>query len=576
MYLSPDKRFIFVSYNIVEGERYNFGEVDVTGDFEEAEGLTRDAALQIAGGRAVDEIQEETWREYTGKNDFLPQFDFDPAGPTIEPGETFRYSLIHAVGENIASLYRDQGYAFVNVVPLSEPDPETRTVSITYDISMGEKIRIGRINITGNDPTFDKIVRREIQIDEGDLYRGSLIQASRARLERLGFFDEVNISTPRGEEPDELDLNFQVSEQPTGSFSLGMGYSNLENFVFNANVSKNNFLGLGWAMSLAVNYSRLRQQFNVSFVDPYFLDSRWSFQVNAYSVDRRFGQFQISNGLNEFQRGGSVGVGRYLDKRDDVQLRLDYTVEDVGLTNIDPFRKRLLGGDLYRNGITSSLGLSLNLDKRNNRIFATQGVFASVSTTLAGGFRVSDDQVLNLLGGEFNFIENRLNVRYFQPLIKGSDRLVLRVNSTVGQIISTDGRVIPFIHRYRAGGINSLRGFNWFSLGPSIRAVSSDDPDRADDRVIVGGTETWVNNIEIEAPVVRQAGIAAVVFFDAGNTFGSPWGGTGERFELRTAVGAGVRWRSPIGPLRFEYGVPLKPYPDERKSVFDFSIGSFF
>jgi outer membrane protein insertion porin family len=356
-----------------------------------------------------------------------------------------------------------------------------------------------------------------------------------------------------------------------------MGYSNLESFVFNANVSKNNFLGLGWGMSLAVNYSRLRQQFNLSFVDPYFLDTRWSFQINAYSIDRRFGQFQVSNGLNEFQRGGSLGVGRYLDKRDDVQLRLEYTIEDVGLTNIDPFRKRLLGGDLYRNGITSSLGLSLNIDKRNNRIFATQGVFISLSSSLAGGFRISDDKVLNLLGGEFNFIENRFNIRYFQPLIKNTDALVLRVNSTIGQIISTDGRVIPFIHRYRAGGINSVRGFNWFSLGPSIRAVSSDDPDRADDRIIVGGTQTWVNNIEIEAPVIRQAGVSAVVFFDAGNTFGDPWNkGSLNPLGLRTAVGAGVRWRSPIGPLRFEYGIPLKPFPDERKSVFDFSIGSFF
>ncbi len=577
VYLSPDKRFIFISYNIVEGERYDFGEVSVSGEFLPEEGLTEQAALQIARGRPVHEVQEETWREYTGKKQFLPSLNFDPKAPAIEEGETFKYSLIHTVGENIASLYRDQGYAFVNVVPLSEPDPATKTVSITYDVSMGEKIRIGRINVMGNDPTFDKVVRREIQIDEGDLYRGSLINASRARLARLGFFDEVNISTPRGDGPDVLDLNFQVSEQPTGSFSLGMGYSNLENFVFNANVSKNNFLGLGFSMSLAVNYSRLRQQFNLSFVDPYFLDTRWTASITAYSIDRRFGQFQISNGLNEFQRGGSLSIGRYLDKRDDVQLRLQYTIEDVGLTNIDPFRKRLVGGDLYRNGLTSSLGLSLNVDKRNNRLFATQGVFVSLSSSLSGGFRISNNEVLNLLGGEFNFIENRANIRFFQPLIKGSDALVLRINSTVGQIISTDGRVIPFIHRYRAGGINSVRGFNWFSLGPSIRAVSSDDPNRADDRIIVGGTQTWVNNFEIEAPVIRQAGVSAVVFFDAGNTFGDPWNkGVLNPLGLRTAVGAGVRWRSPIGPLRFEYGIPLKPFPDERKSVFDFSIGSFF
>ncbi len=579
VYLSPDKRFIFVSYNIDEGERYTFGEPAVDGEFKPEEGLTRANLMRIIEGTPIHVIQEETWREYTGKRKFLPNFlNFDGSAVSIEPGTTFRYSTVQQVAENIAGLYRDQGYAFVNVVPLSIPDPVTRTVNVTFDISMGEKVRIGRINITGNNPTFDKVIRRELQVVEGDLYRGSLINASRARLQRLGFFDEVNISTPRGDGPNVLDLNLQVSEQPTGSFSLGAGYSNQESFTVNGNISKNNFMGLGWAMSAAINWSRLRQQFNLSFVDPYFLDSRWSFSINAYSVDRRFGQFQvISNGLNEFQRGGSISVGRYLDARDDVQLSLQYTIEDVGLTNVDAFRGRLLGGKLYQNGITSSLGLTLTVDKRNNRIAPTQGIFFSASTSLAGGFRIGPERVLSLFGGEFNFLESRANFRFYQPLLPNNNLFVLRFNSSVGAIQSTDGEVIPFIHRYRAGGINSLRGFYWFSLGPSIRAIGSDDPQRADDRIIVGGTQTWVNNLEVEIQVLPSAGIKGVVFFDFGNTFGDPWNGGGiDPRRLRTAVGAGVRWQSPIGPLRFEYGIPLRPYPDERKSLFDFSIGSFF
>lgn len=578
-YLSPDKRFIFISYNIDEGERYSFGELDVSGEFVSEEGLTAENALRIAQGTPVHVIQEETWRDYTGKRQLIPDlFDVEGNAIAVEPGETFRYSTIQAVAENIASLYRDQGYAFVNVVPLSIPDPTTREVNVTFDISKGEKVRIGRINITGNNPTFDKVVRRELQVVEGDLYRGSLIQASRARLQRLGFFDEVNISTPRGDGPDVLDLNLQVSEQPTGSFSLGAGYSNQESFAVNGNISKNNFLGLGWGMSAAINWSRLRQQGNLSFVDPYFLDTRWSMSINAYSVDRRFGQFQVTNfGLNEFQRGGSLSVGRYLDARDDVKLSLEYTIEDVGLTNVDAFRSRLMGGKLYQNGITSSLGLNLSIDKRNNRINPTRGVFFNASTSLAGGFRIGPEKVLTLFGGEFNFLESRGNLRIYQPLLKKDDTFVFRMNSSIGAIQSTDGNVIPFIHRYRAGGINSLRGFYWFSLGPSIRAVDSDDPQRADDRIIVGGTQTWVNNVEIEAQIIRSAGVKAVVFFDFGNTFGDPWGQNNLSFrDLRTAVGAGVRWQSPIGPLRFEYGIPLKPYPDERKSLFDFSIGSFF
>ncbi len=573
VYLSPDKRYIFISFQIDEGVQYQIGSIDVDGDFVAEEGLTRDAVLEIVDGRSVYDVQEEQWREATDRRD--PILDFPSRGPRIRPGETFKLSTLQMVMGAIQDFYSDQGYAQTNILPQTFTDPETRTVDITFVVDKGEKYRIGRINITGNDPTFDKVVRRELVIDEGDVYRGSRLKASRARLERLGYFDQINISTPPGDGPNVMDMNIQVSEQPTGSFSLGLGFSNLEQFVLTGNVSKNNFLGMGYIMSAAINWSSIRKQGNVSFFDPYFLDSRWTLRVNGYSISR---QYQ----LDEYQRGGSVEIGRYLDARDDLRLALEYTIEDVGLTSLDAFRERMVGGELYRNGITSSVGLSFNIDKRNNRINATKGVYASLSTSLAGGLRLNEEEVLSLLGGEFNFVESKANIRFFQPLIPNSDMLVFRVNSTVGAIHSTDGRVIPFIHRYRAGGINSVRGFNWFSLGPSMRGLpwtssGADDPIRGDDEIIVGGTEIWVNNIEIESPIVKAAGISVVAFFDAGNAFGDPWGGGHiDPRGLRTSVGAGIRWRSPMGPLRFEYGVPLRPREGEKKSVFDFSIGSFF
>ena len=157
------------------------------------------------------------------------------------------------------------------------------------------------------------------------------------------------------------------------------------------------------------------------------------------------------------------------------------------------------------------------------------------------------------------------------------ERFILRLNSTLGRIESTDGSVVPYVHRYRAGGINSIRGYNWYSLGPTIRSLGTEDPLRPDDRLIIGGTRTWINNLEVEIPIVAAAGISGVVFFDAGNAFGDPWGDGGiDVDELRMAYGAGVRWFSPIGPLRFELGFPVDPHPDERPRVFDFSIGSFF
>ncbi len=568
VYLSPDKRFIFISVNVEEGQKYFIGDVSVRGDFVEEEGLTHDAVQQIAAGRQVASVQDEQWRIATGRPPSLR--GFESKGPALVQGEAFKYTTLTNVVENVATFYKDQGYAFANVVPMPRTDPATQRVDIQLQIDKGEKVRIGRINITGNDPTFDKVIRREVLINEGDVYRGSLISASRTRLQRLGYFEDITVSTPRGEGEGVLDMNLNVIEQPTGSFSFGLGYSNLERLVLTGNVAKQNFLGLGYTLSASINWSRLRRQWNVSLFDPYFLDSRWTLQVNAYSIQRQFV-------LDEYQTGGSISIGRYLDRRDDIRVTLDYTFEDVGLFSMTPAQQTMLGGELYRNGFTSSLGVGITVDKRNNRIRPTKGIYASAAAELAGGFRIGDEKVLSLLGGDFNFWTVRLNFRMYQPLIKDTDLLVFRWNTTLAHIQSTDGRVIPFIHRFRAGGINSVRGYQWFSLGPTMRSMTSDDPVRADDLIVLGGTESWINNFELEAPIIRAAGLTAVVFFDAGNAFGDAWGaGTINPLGLRFAYGAGVRWQSPIGPLRFEYGIPIKPRDGEKRSVFDFSIGSFF
>ena len=592
-YLSLDKKTISVSFDIEEGAQYKIGKVKVRGDFVDEEGLTKTAMRQIIDGETAKDISERWQKVQKGLDEKNPEppegwesskfgaLDFRASHPPLVTGDTFKLSTLQLTMQEITNLYGDQGYAFVNVVPVTDTDPESGVVDITFDIQKGNKVRIGRIDITGNDPTFDKVVRREIPINEGDLYTGTGIEESRQRLQRLGFFETVDITTPRSkEDPNELRMNVEVAEQPTGSFSVGMGFSNLENFVFTANISKNNFLGLGYLMSFSANVSSARQQGNLQVFDPYFLDSRWTLRVNGYSLSQQFIE-------DEYQRGGSLAVGRYLDRRDDWRLEFDYTFEDTGLNSIDAYKARVLGGQLYRNGLTSTGGISLLVDKRNNRINATQGIYAVASANLSGGFRTNEDEVLSVFGGEFNFLETRFNIRAYQPLVE-SGRLIFRYNGTLGALHSTDGSIIPYIHRYRAGGINSIRGYGWFTLGPSLRAqgylpsnqsafVGSDDPAASDARLVVGGTQTWINNVEIEIPIIPAAGIRAVTFFDAGNAFGDPWGNGSINFaDLRMAYGAGVRWLSPMGPLRFEWGFPIAPYEDERKMVFDFSMGSLF
>lgn len=591
-WLSPDKRGIYISHTVEEGPRFKLGKLKVDGDFVAEEGLTRDAIQQILDGDTASTVRER-WdraRKRAGEAPVPDTWDdearsrpleFRERTPGLKTGDWFKLSTFNAVREHITDLYGDQGYAFANVTPLTDTDDESQVVDITFEIQRGEKVRIGRIDITGNDPTFDKVVRREIPINEGEMYRGTSIREARQRLQRLGFFEEARISTPRGSKSDELDMKVEVKEQPTGSFSVGAGFSNLENFVFTMNVSKNNFLGRGYIMSAAINASGRRQQGNVQLFDPYFLDSRWTLRLNAFSISRQFIE-------DEYQRGFGFAVGRYLDRMDDMRLELDWTLEDTGLSSIDPYQEKLFGGQLYRNGMTSTTGLTLLVDKRNNRINATRGIYASATSALTGGFRVNDEQVLSLFGGDFNYVETKANLRAYHPVSPKGEWLIFKYNGTIGSLWSTDGTIIPYIHRYRAGGINSVRGYDWYRLGPSLRATGystgsrgsfngSDDPQAADEKLIVGGTETLINNFELELPVVKQAGISTVVFFDAGNAFGDPWGnGHIDLLKLRAAYGFGVRWLSPMGPLRFEWGFPIDPRDDERRSVFDFSIGSLF
>ncbi len=591
VFLSPDKRYIYVTIHVTEGPRYRLGKVTVEGDFVPEEGLTEGAVRALIEGKDLKDVQEAYERDVAAGKQIGPDWepdvkrralDFRPANLPLRTGDWFKLTTLQNTMARITDLYGDQGYAFANATPVPQPDPESRVVDVVIDVQRGEKMKVGRINITGNDPTFDKVVRREVPINEGEIYRGSAVRESRERLERLGFFETVEISTPRAEEPEALDLNINVAERPTGSFSVGAGYGSADSFLLTANIQKANFLGLGWVVSLAGNISARTKQGNISFFDPHFLDTQWTLRVDGFYNQREYIE-------DEYQRGGSVSIGRYLDERDDIRIALDYTLEDVGLLSLDEYKERVLGGQLYRNGLTSSLGISLDVDKRNNRINATRGFKASLSTELAGGLRINDDQVLSLFGGDFNFWETKANFRFYQPVIAKNDWLVFKYNGSFGHIESTDGSVIPYIHRYRAGGILSVRGYDPYSLGPAIRAsgykpdeprssvIGADDPASAEDRLVVGGVNTWINNFELESPIIKSAGISVVAFFDAGNTFGDPWGqGAINPLDLRFAYGFGVRWFSPIGPLRFEWGFPINPREDERKAVFDFTIGSSF
>jgi outer membrane protein insertion porin family len=549
VFLSPDKRWVFITIHIDEGKQYRIGTIEVKGDLMPEVGLSAEDILESIQTR---------------------------------PGEVYNRMQLGEDVQRLVNSFSDHGYAFANVIPLPRQDRERQIIDLVFDVQRGNLIHLEDIIITGNSTTWDKVIRRQAGLVEGELFRGKEVQRTRARLQQLGYFEDINITTPRGDSPDSLNMAIDVTEKPTGTFSIGAGFSSVESFVFTANISKANFLGMGYTMSLSANLSLGRnlrergffrgensqQQLSFNIQDPYFLDTRWTASIAMYSVQRTVL-------LSEFTRGMNFSLGHYIGKDDDARFSLRYSVETVGLTSLRATQKQAYGGQLYRSGTKSSITASLTLDKRDNRIAPTRGFLLTGSAEFAGGMRVNDKQVLSLLGGNFRFLRLQANVRGFYPI--GTPLVVLRWNLSFGWIKSLDGTLVPYTERYRAGGINSVRGFTPFSLGPQIRYLVNSDPVHAADSVPVGGTMSLVNNLEIEFPIIPPAQIRGVVFLDAGNAFGGLYGDEPFRFEtIRVSAGFGVRWRSPMGPLRFEWGFPLNRKPGERAQIFEFTIGSFF
>ena len=595
-YLSRDKRFVYATVHVTEGVKYKIGRISIDGDFDPEKGLSKEAVRRVLEGTSAKEVRlwyDKAKRKAAKDSDDEnppPKQGWDRKRPAfldlernkpVRTGDDYKLSTIMVARAQLADLYGEEGYAFANISPVPTTHPEDAVVDLNFSISKGERMWIGRIDITGNDPTFDKVIRREIPINEGELYSTSKINDAQMRLNRTGYFESVALSTPKSTEEQTLDMKVDVTSQPTGSFSIGAGFSSIENFMFTANVQKNNFLGLGYVMAAAAQLSGYRQTANFNIYDPYFLDSRWTLRMGAYLMQEQFVETKVSRGLN-------FGVGRYLDARDDHKLELTYAISGTTQPNLAVFKTRLYGGELFDDGTSSTGGLSYTLDKRNNRLQATKGYLGQLSGTLTGGWRTGDDKVMSLFGGDFNYYQLQANLRTYYPLVK-SHALVFKYNVSLGHMGSTDGRIIPWIHRYQVGGMTTIRGYDWYSLGPSIRAsgyrqgsshftwTGSDDPTAADDRLVIGGVRSWVNNFEVEASIVRQAGISAVIFFDAGNAYGDVWGrGAIDASDLRAAYGFGIRWFSPMGPLRFEWGFPIDPRSDERGVVFDFSMGSMF
>ncbi len=464
-------------------------------------------------------------------------------------GNLYSQKIMEEDLQKLTEFYGNQGYAFANINPQTSLHDDSKTADINFVIDQGRKVFIERINITGNTITRDKVIRRELKVVENSLYNEGLVRLSKRKLEQLGYFETVEVSTPRGSSDDKLVLNINVKEKPTGTFSVGAGFSSSESFLFTASVSKNNFLGLGISGSINAEISGRRQQFSFQVTDPYLFDTNWILQANG---------FRITSDFNDFRRksfGGEVDLGRRIF--DFSSFSIGYRIEDVKLDDFD-----LIVPEFFKqnaDGLTSSLVFQFQRDTRNNPIITTKGLYSNLSVEYAG----------NGLGGDVDFLRVTANQRVYFPLWKNS---VLKFQGRVGYIKSLGDEPVPLFERFFTGGINSLRGYEFRSVGPSV--TIPDGITGKDEEFVYGGNKLLLFNLEYEFPIYDAAGFRGVVFVDAGNTFAEDE--DLNPLKLRADAGAGIRWLSPFGPLRFEWGFPFKRKPGEKRSVFNFTIGSFF
>ncbi|HSB20189.1 MAG TPA: outer membrane protein assembly factor BamA [Anaeromyxobacteraceae bacterium] len=540
--LSPDKRFLYATIRVEEGERYTIGKIDYAGDL-------------LYPQRRLEELTHS------------------------RSGEIFSRSKVGKDLFAIADLYKDDGYAYANVNPLTNLDPKKRIIDLTYEVQPGQKVRFERIEVVGNLKTREKVIRRELRFYEGELYSQTAINVSKARVNALGFFEKVEITTSKGSADDKMVARVEVKERSTGTFQLGAGFSSYENFILTGQISQNNFFGWGTTLSLQVQWSSIRQLGQIQYVDPYFLDTRWTFAFDLYAQEGLYTTF------TRRAMGGSLTWGyelvgledwwAFARKLEDVRLFATYTNEYIRVTpsGVDvPLANR------FRSGTTSALRLSLQVDRRDNRLFPTAGYYGSVSAEVAPPVLAPE----GLFGANVNlFTRYTADFRYYKPLWLG---LVARFRVSGGLIDAWDAaHPVPISELYYLGGINSIRGYRIFSIAPQERIGCAFDPRTSTCLTPTGGNKQLVANAELELPIADKVGIRAVVFFDAGNAFApGQWHDPAVPFSLYKSWGFGLRWISPLGPLRFEWGFPLNRRKDvtgvyiDRASDFQFTIGTFF
>ncbi len=533
--ISPDKKDIFLTINVTEGDKYTVSNFKIAGELP---------------------VPEDDLKKLI----------------TLKPGDAFSREKLNESIKKMGDRLGNDGYAFANVNADPELDKDKKQVAFTFLVDPGRKVYVRRINITGNTKTRDEVPRREMRQMEGAWYDAAKINRSRERVEKLGYFKDVTIETPPvPDTTDQVDMNMKLTEQSTNSFMIGAGFSSSDGIVLSGSITMNNMFGTGNNMSLQVNSGKVNKVYALSYTDPYFTKDGISLGYDLYRRDVDTASLS-STVVNYSTRtyGAGVRLGIPISEYDTINLgtaleqyTLALTPDPTGtITPIQMTDFSLEHGGTASGVTTRSLKLtgSWARDSRDSVFYPTKGTLQQV------GFEMGTPI------GDLQYYKLSYHYQWLKPLFQDT---TLMLNGELGWGGGLNGQSLPFFQNFYAGGIGSVRGYDSGTLGPKVSSVNGP--------VAIGGDRRVVGNVEWLFPFPgadNDHSLRMSVFADAGSVWGpSDMNGQYSKFslsDLRYSTGLAVTWVSPMGPIKLSLAKALNPSADDKKQMFQFQLGQVF
>jgi outer membrane protein insertion porin family len=512
--ITPDKKDIYITINLTEGEKYTVSKVNVSGDM------------------------------------LVPKAEIEKL-VQVKAGDTFSRKAMSETSKKIGERLGQDGYAFANVNAIPDIDKKNHQVAFNFVIDPGQRVYIRRINISGNNKTRDEVIRREFRQTEGEWFDVEKIKKSKQRVDKLNFFSEVNIETPPVQgTADQVDVNVGVKEKSTGNISVGAGFSSGEGLILTGSVTQSNLFGTGNYLSTQINTGKINQVYSVSYTNPYYTDDGVSRGFDVYKRNSDSQSTAVSQ-YSSHTLGAGVRFGVPISEDQTIGYGLAAENTQLGLYSSSP--TRLIQYVNVAGAKSNSLlgTISWGRDTLDSAIYTTSGLVQRASLEIS--LPVFDMRYYKL-----NYMQ-----RWFYPV---SEDFTLMLHGEAGIAGGYNGKELPFFKNFYAGGPGSVRGYDSNSLGPRDSTDS-----------VLGGPRRAIVGAEVFAPfpgMGKERSVRLSGFVDGGAIYGP--GDLPGSAGMRYSVGAALTWISPVGPLKFSYAVPINRQPQDKVQKFQFTLGSVF